>query len=70
MIIGQVFVNGISYSAHRFPDAKASVPQVRRRLGELVRAEQLDLLGTVEVRVHAQSGLDRLMAALLGLEED
>jgi hypothetical protein len=69
MIIGQVLINGVSFSCHRYSETKSSIPQVKERLSEMVAAEKLGELGTVEVRVHSQNGLDRLMSALLGLDD-
>ena len=70
MIIGQVLVDGVSYSCHRYPDSRLTIQGVKRVLAEMVVEEQLNQLGKVEIRVHSQRGLDRLMAALLGLDPD
>lgn len=69
MIVGQILINGVSFSCHRFPESRGSLHRVRQALAEMVQAEQLERLGQVEIRVQNQRGLDRLMAALLGLNE-
>jgi hypothetical protein len=66
MIIGQILINGTLFSSHRFNDAAASAADVKGLLTEMAYDEQLFSLGRVEVRVHNQSGLERLMSALLG----
>ncbi|MNS39642.1 hypothetical protein D3C72_719300 [compost metagenome] len=66
MIIGQILINGALYSSHRFPDAHLSQPEVRGMLTGMAYDEQLFSLGRVEIRVHSQNSLERLMAVLLG----
>jgi hypothetical protein len=66
MIIGQILINGALYSSHRFPDSHLSQPEVRGLLTGMAYDEQLFSLGRVEIRVHNQNSLERLMAALLG----
>lgn len=66
MIIGQILINGALYSSHRFPDAHLSQPEVRGLLTGMAYDEQLFSLGRVEIRVHSQNSLERLMAVLLG----
>ena len=66
MIIGQVLINGALYSSHRFPDAHLSQPEVRGLLTGMAYDEQLFSLGRVEIRVHSQNSLERLMSVLLG----
>jgi len=69
MIIGEIVLNGVVYSSHRFPESRGSLHCVQRLLRELVYAEDLACLGTVEVRVQNQRGLDRLRSAIWGLNE-
>jgi hypothetical protein len=66
MIIGQILINGALFSSHRFPDANMFAEDVRGILTEMAYDEQLFSLGRVEVRVHSQTGLERLMSAILG----
>ena len=66
MIVGQILVNGVVYSCHRYPEPDLDAATVRMRLLQLAREEQLPRLGKVELRVHAPRGFERLMAALLG----
>lgn len=68
MIIGHILVNDVPFSTHRFPESRLNEQGVKRVLAEMARDEQLAKLGTVEIRVHSQKGLERLMSALLGLE--
>lgn len=68
MIIGQILVNGVAYSCHRYPETRLNERGVKRMLAEMVVEEQLNQLGKVEIRVHVQRGLDRLMSAILGFD--
>lgn len=69
MIIGQILVNGVLFSSHRFPDSASTPTDVKGLLTEMAYDEQLFSLGRIEIRVHSQSGLGRLMSALLGREQ-
>jgi hypothetical protein len=69
MIVGQVLVDGVVYSCHRYPEPQQSVPTVRRLLEEMAAAEGLGRLGKLEIMVHSQRGIERLMAALWGKTE-
>lgn len=66
MIVGQVLVNGVVYSCHRYPEPQQTVASVRRMLEEVAAAESLSRLGKLEIMVHSQRGIERLMAALWG----
>lgn len=66
MIIGQILVNGALYSSHRFADAQLTPAEVKGMLTGMAYDEQLFSLGRLEIRVHSQSGLERLMSVLLG----
>ena len=68
MIIGQVLINGVLYSSHRFPEGQLTHEEVKGMLTAMAFDEQLFSLGRLEIRVHHQGGLERLMAALLGRE--
>lgn len=70
MIIAQVLINGVVYSCHRYPEPQHSVVTVRRLLDDVIAAEGLSRLGTLEVLVHSQRGIERLMAALWGKTDD
>lgn len=70
MIIGQILVNGVAYSCHRFPDSRYSVARVKHQLAQLIADERLHDLGQVDTLVHSQRGLERLMAVLWGRQED
>lgn len=69
MIIGHILINDVPYSTHRFPETRLTEQGVKRVLADMARDEQLGKLGKVEIRVHSQRGLERLMSALLGLEK-
>jgi hypothetical protein len=66
MIIGQILINGALYSSHRFPDGQLTQAEVKGLLTGMAYDEQLFSLGRIEIRVHSQNSLERLMAALLG----
>lgn len=66
MIVGQVMVNGVVYSCHRYPEPQQTVASVRRLLEDMASAEGLGRLGKLEILVHSQRGIERLMAALWG----
>lgn len=66
MIVGQILVNGIVYSCHRYAEPDLDAETVRHRLLALAHAEALPDLGKVELRVHAPRGIERLMNAILG----
>lgn len=66
MIIGQILVNGALYSSHRFSEADLTPGEVKGMLTGMAYDEQLFSLGRLEVRVHCQTGLERLMSVLLG----
>ena len=68
MIIGQILINGALYSSHRFNEASLTAAEVKGMLMGMAYDEQLFSLGRIEIRVHNQSGLERLMSALLGRE--
>lgn len=68
MIIGQILVNDLPFSTHRFPESRLNEQGVKRVLAELARDEQLGQMGKVEIRVHSQRGLERLMSVILGLD--
>lgn len=69
MIVGQVLVNGVVYSCHRYPEPQQNVTSVRKLLEDVAAAEGLARLGTLEIMVHSQRGIERLMAALWGKSE-
>jgi hypothetical protein len=69
MIIGQVLLNGVAYSCHRYPEHRYSVARVKELLAELSAMEDLHELGKVDILVHSQRGLERLKAALFGVKE-
>ncbi|MDB5098784.1 MAG: hypothetical protein JWM80_3205 [Cyanobacteria bacterium RYN_339] len=66
MIIGQVLLDGVAYSCHRYPEGRYSVARVKELLAELTALESLHELGKVDILVHSQRGLERLKAALWG----
>jgi hypothetical protein len=66
MIIGQILVNGVAFSCHRYPETRYNVPRVKQLLNEVIASEDLYALGKVDILVHSQRGLERLMAALWG----
>ena len=69
MIVGQVLVNGVVYSCHRYPEPQQTVASVRTLLEDVAAAEGLARLGKLEIMVHSQRGIERLMAALWGKSE-
>jgi len=66
MIIGQVLLDGVAYSCHRYPESRYSVGRVKELLAELTALEDLHELGKVDILVHSQRGLERLKAVLWG----
>jgi hypothetical protein len=70
MIMGQILLNGVTFSNHRFPEGRYTVALVQQLLAELTAAESLHELGKVDIQVHSQRGLERLMAALWGKSGD
>jgi hypothetical protein len=66
MIIGQILVNGVAFSCHRFPETRYNVPRVKQLLTEVITLEDLHALGKVDILVHSERGLERLMSALWG----
>lgn len=66
MIIGQILINGTAYSCHRYSEMRFTVPRVKQLLAELTAMEDLHELGKVDILVHSQRGLERLMAAIWG----
>lgn len=66
MIIGQVMLNGVAYSCHRYPEGRYTVGAVKELLAELTTLEDLHELGKVDILVHSQRGLERLKAAIWG----
>lgn len=68
MIVGQIFVNGVTFSCHRFSEQQMSVADARRQLQRNVAAEQLEQLGRVEIRVNTQNSFDRLMEVILHMK--
>lgn len=66
MIVGQILVNGVAYSCHRYPEPRFTVARVKQLLAEVIAMEDLHDMGKVDILVHSQRGLERLMAALWG----
>ena len=69
MIIGQVLLNGVAYSCRRYPAGRYTVSGVKQLLAELTEAEDLHVLGHVDILVHSQRGLERLKTALWGTKD-
>ena len=70
MIIGSILLEGRPFSIHRFPESGYSIARVKELLELTVMEEELASLGTIEVRVHQPTGLERLMAVILGRDDD
>jgi hypothetical protein len=64
MVVGQIWVNDVSWSCHRYEGASDTPAAVEARLMRLVVDEDLRRLGPVRLEVRPAGPLRRLRLAL------
>ncbi|MEB3221870.1 MAG: hypothetical protein VKS61_07290 [Candidatus Sericytochromatia bacterium] len=64
MVVGQIWINDVAWSCHRFEGPAETPAVVEARLKRLVVDEDLRRLGAVRLEVRPSSALRRLRLAL------